>query len=316
MKMVGMRGSRLKIGRDEKVNFRVVALIVASALILANTSGSNPGGELTIVPLEPIDTNPSIEEGKSLRFSVNVSAPEGTIPTYKWTLDGRIVSTSNFWVYSPRFTESGVKIVKLIVNAGNLTASQEWFVTVIDVNRPPKIDSLIPESPTPSVKEGDPLPFLASASDPDGDAVTYLWTLNETEVSRSNSWIYSPGYTEEGTKIVKLTVSDGKGSASHEWIVTVICVNQPPEIDQDYSEPGDRTPTVKEGESLTFFVQASDPDEEDILTYWWTLNAIPVSTSDNWTYTPDYTESGMKNVEVTVSDGDKTKSLKWIVTVN
>src|SRR5660397_147932 len=88
--------------------------------------------------------------------------------------------------------------------------SQEWTVTVGDVNRPPTIDSFTPVSTSTQVYAGGSLPFTHLSSDPDEDSLTYSWLLEGVEQATTLDWTYLPGYDSAGLYNVTLAVSDGE----------------------------------------------------------------------------------------------------------
>jgi streptogramin lyase len=81
-----------------------------------------------------------------------------------------------------------------------------------------------------SIHEGDSLTLDASgSSDPDGDPLTYSWTINghanaATGLSTTLSWpqLQALGVADEGTVTVQVTVTDGGGTASASTTLTVL----------------------------------------------------------------------------------------------
>ncbi|NIQ06637.1 MAG: hypothetical protein GWO20_13195 [Candidatus Korarchaeota archaeon] len=97
-------------------------------------------------------------------------------------------------------------------------------------NNPPIIDSYNPSNDTPEVNEGNTLTFSVSASDTDGDNITYSWRLSNqmvfqetlTQNYTSSSWTYHPELGDRGQHLVECTMSDGRGGlADVDWTVTV-----------------------------------------------------------------------------------------------
>lgn len=114
----------------------------------------------------PDNETPAVEEGGTLTFSVNASDPDEDPLTYYWTLNGTRVSAADSWIYSPDYTESGMKMVNVTISDGNLTVSKEWFVTVININiNPPNITYFYPYDKNITIKR-DCINFSANASDP------------------------------------------------------------------------------------------------------------------------------------------------------
>jgi len=73
--------------------------------------------------------------------------------------------------------------------------------------------------------------------------------------------------------------------------------------------------SVDEGKNLSFN-QTSDDSDNDILSYYWFLNENQKSIEQNYTFSPNYTESGNYNLSLIVSDNISNTSLNWSVTVN
>ena len=88
-------------------------------------------------------------------------------------------------------------------------------------NNDPTIDSFTPEDTTPEIDEGESLTFTVTASDSDGDELTYLWELDGEEASTTTSYTYSPGYEDSGSHTITVTVSDSFGTDSQQWNVNV-----------------------------------------------------------------------------------------------
>ena len=161
-------------------------------------------------------------------------------------------------------------------------------------NNPPLFSSI----PDQSVSEGDTLELnlLNYATDPDGDALTFILISGPGTVMGS-SYRYSPDYDDAGTYLVKVEVNDGReGTAQDSFIVTVKDTNRAPEI----SIPDQN---VNEGESLTLNLLdfASDPDGDSLS---FTLISGVGSISENtYRFTPGYDASSTYTVEIEANDG-------------
>ena len=171
------------------------------------------------------------------------------------------------------------------------------------VNQAPSFNPLSPQS----VAENSLLSFTVSASDPDGDALTYSAsnlpqgaTFNAS--TRTFSW--TPTYTQSGNYQVTFAVSDGQLTASQTVGIGVTNVDRAPVFSATAPQ------SVAENSALSFTVSASDPDN-DTLTY--SASGLPKGATFNastktFSWTPSYTQSGNYQVTFTVSDGQLTAS--------
>ena len=168
-------------------------------------------------------------------------------------------------------------------------------------NQPPTVETITDQN----VNEGDTLTITVTASDPDGDPLTFsgiglqsFMTLD----SATGALTVTPGATDSGTYPITITVGDGKGGlASVSFDIRVINVNAAPVLDPIGAQ------TVSEGDILSLTITASDGDFDPI-----TLTATGLASfmtfidsgggSATFTATPGYTHSGTYSVTVTAAD--------------
>lgn len=109
-------------------------------------------------------------------------------------------------------------------------------------NHAPSIESHTPSHENLEVNEGYDVTLSVSASDSDGDTLSYTWLLsNQIVCDSSNSWVYAPEYGDRGQYTVECKVSDGReGFDSVSWIVTVcyvelyVSINESPIYDNEW----------------------------------------------------------------------------------
>ncbi|RLE37980.1 hypothetical protein DRJ17_05345, partial [Candidatus Woesearchaeota archaeon] len=275
---------------------------------------NNVNHEPEITSKIPLSDTPTIGEGNSLDFSVVVNDPDiDDIITYIWKVNSVQVSTASTYTLTTSIGDAGIKLVQVIVSDGTASDSEFWTVNITHTEQSPTIDSYYPTDLNPSIQENSSLLFNVTASDPNGDILSYSWKLDGVEVSTTTSYTYTPGFNDAGNHVLNVTVSDPLlNSASQAWSVKVINVNRAPEIESETPVQG--TIDISEGTSQTFNVTATDPDG-DTLTYSWLLEGVLVSTSPYFTYSPNYLSAGTYNLSLTISDGVDQVSLSWTVNV-
>jgi len=138
--------------------------------------------------------------------------------------------------------------------------NEEWVLAgpiEININQAPALD-LIGDK---SALEGELLQFTISATDPDGDSLTYSASnlpLGASFVGQTFSW--TPAAGQAGSYPgVRFEVTDGRLTDWEEITITVTAANQPPVLDSISVSPD----YVKQGDTITVNSIASDPNDGD-----------------------------------------------------
>src|SRR5262249_47859509 len=129
-------------------------------------------------------------------------------------------------------------------------------LTVTPVNDAPVVDA----GPDQTVNEGSTVSFSGSASDVDGDPLSYLWDFGDggTATGATPTHVYA----DNGVYTVTLTVSDGQGSSTRDSLVVTV-LNVAPTLTLSGAN------TVNEGSTYTLNLSASDPGQDTIAS--WTI---------------------------------------------
>lgn len=169
-------------------------------------------------------------------------------------------------------------------------------------NLPPVIQPIAAQQ----VNEAQLLAVTPSASDPDGDVLSWSGSglpsgASVNALTGVCSW--TPSYTQSGLyNGVVVTANDGHdGVASLAFSIGVVNVNRPPVV---VAIPRQM---VNEGATLVVTPSASDPDGNTL--HWWGDITLPGGTVDPttgvWMWTPGYLDAGTYlNVGLVCSDGD------------
>jgi PKD repeat protein len=103
--------------------------------------------------------------------------------------------------------------------AGGAAAGAIFTVKAISGNKPPVVSAVTPSVTTALLAVGSSVTFTAQASDPNDDSLSYTWDFGDGGTGTGASVTHTYGTT--GTFTVKVTVSDGKESASNQTTVTI-----------------------------------------------------------------------------------------------
>ena len=244
----------------------------------------------------PVASDP---EGQTLRFGI-ANAPA-------WAdfdiVSGRLSGT-------PASTDVGTySNIVLSVSDGSLSATLPAFsITVTQANRAPTISG----APTTSVVSGQAYGFTPTASDPDGQTLTYAitgrpsWATFSTSTGRLSG---TPDSTHVGTTSnIVISVSDGALSATlPAFSITVTQANRAPTIS------GTPPTSVTAGQAYGFTPTASDPDSGQTLRFgianppsWANFDVVTGRLSG----TPGSAQVGTySNIVISVSDGSLSATL-------
>jgi hypothetical protein len=163
-------------------------------------------------------------------------------------------------------------------------------------NHQPTITSLEAEAErtTPSGS----LQVMCTASDPDGDELSYEWSASAGEVSGDGDTVTWTAPASEGSYSVAVAVTDGHGGEVMDYVAITVSANNPPTIASLTADAEWTTPLG----SLQVTCTASDPDGDE-LSYEWSASGGDISGIGaivNWT-APQ--EVGAYEVTVVVRDG-------------
>ncbi len=257
----------------------------------------------------------TLTQGSLQVFSISVADPNGDATTQQWYLDGTSVGGETGLTYTFNAATAGTHNVTVIVTDGTFNVPVTWTVTVNAAgNHAPTIDSTTPAGTTYSMQVSTSQTFSVTASDVDGDTLSYAWTLDGAPVGTNSASYAYTAPASAGTHTIVITVSDGTDTATHTWTVTVIAtpVNHAPVI-ATYS-PAYTTYPLAASTALDFYANATDEDG-DVLTYTWMQNGTPVGTnSSHYQYAGG--NAGEQYIfTVTVSDGALTATRSWTVNI-
>jgi hypothetical protein len=169
--------------------------------------------------------NKSVNEGATLNFAISATDPELDSLTYAAS---NLPSGANFssatrtFSWTPGYTQAGTYTnVYFQVLDGNLTDSENITITVNNVNQAPVLAAI----GNKTVNEGAFLSFIVTATDPDGNALTYSASNLPSGASfntATHTFSWTPSYIQAGDySSIHFEVSDGSSQDSENIIIGV-----------------------------------------------------------------------------------------------
>ncbi len=278
--------------------------------------------------------NKTVNEGQLLQFTASATDPDGdtlsfagsNLPTGASVTDNHNGTAAFSW--TPGFNQAGNYLNVTVTATDNgsppQNASAQFTITVGNVNRPPVLGVI----GNKTASEGQLLQFIVTATDPDGDALSFAGSNLPTGASLTDnndgtatfSWTPALGQTGNYPNVAVTATDNGSPpqNASQSFTITVGNVNRPPVL----SAIGNKT--VNEGQLLQFIVTATDPDG-DVLSFAGSNLPTGAGLTDNkngtasFSWTPAFNQAGnYQNVTVTATDNGsppQNASAQFTITV-
>ncbi|MET0406453.1 MAG: M36 family metallopeptidase, partial [Cystobacter sp.] len=263
-------------------------------------------------PIVSAGADVTVPERTNQSLQGSASDPEDNALTYAWTqLSGPAVTltganTLNPSFVAPEVTATTAVVFQLSASNGGSSATDTVTVTVTNVNRAPTVNAGV----AGVVDERESYTLMGSASDADGDALTYAWTqvsgpsVELTNASALQATFVAPEVTADETLTFVLSVSDGQTTVEASVDVVVRQVNRAPVANAGEAisiESG--APASLNGASST------DPDGHALGYTWTQVEGPAVTLTGADTATPSFTAPAVDaattlRFSLVVNDGD------------
>ena len=235
--------------------------------------------------------NPKVYTYDKVNFdgSASKASAGSTIVKYEWDFDEDGIIDAEGEKTSYTYTKKGRYTVTLMVT--DSLGETHTGTCVVEVrNRPPTASfTFSPSKPTTQ----DTVSFIDRSEDLDGTVISWLWEFGDGATSTEQNPAHK--YADDGTYIVKLTVTDNDGAINTKS-EDITILNTPPTSDFTY------TPTKpKEGQDVQFTDKSIDLDGK-IVAWHWDFGDGYTSSKRNPTH--KYEKIGEYAVKLTVKDDD------------
>ena len=273
-------------------------------LTLTDNDGLEASDRVLITVVEKPNTAPTakeasytLEEDTSKSITLEGSDPDSDALTYKIVVNptyGTLSGEAPNLTYIPNDNYNGSDRFIFVTNDGKADSKRtEIKLTIQKVNDRPVINP----TETIQINEDSTKKFTLSATDTDGDTLTYTITtppIHGTLTHKEAEFTYTPKANYNGSDIFGVKSNDGSSDSDEVIImIEVIAVNDAPTVNAG----ADTSTTV--GTPVALTATANDVDGE-IKSYRWFEGDKVLSTTQTATYTP--TTVGAHTLSVTVTD--------------
>ncbi|MEE3361532.1 MAG: Ig-like domain-containing protein [Pseudomonadota bacterium] len=252
-------------------------------------------------PVANAGLDQSVNSAESVTLSGSGTDADAHPFSFQWTqVSGTTVTLSNTAVASPTFTAPTLAVgspsedlvFQLVLNDG-FDDSDPDQVT-ITVNPPANTVPIANAGPDQAVDAGSTVTLSGSATDPDGQTITYVWSQTAgSAVTLSSTTAASPTFTAPAMAIgdpdiiltFSLIVNDGVASSSADSVT--ITVSAPTNIAPVANAGTDLV--VASGASVTLTGSGVDQDNDPLTLAWSQLSGTTVSLSSTTAASPTFT---------------------------
>lgn len=228
----------------------VIAQLVASQTSLAKKGTAN------------LAVSATDADGDTLKYNWSIS------PTPGWSLSGQ---GANVQVTAPDAYGQSATVKLTVIDNNGGSASSQLFLKTVD-NATPTIKTLLVNPKV--VSRSGTIQAEALAEDPNGDALSYQWTISSkakwTVKGNGAKATVTPPNVPSSSATLKVTVSDGSGGTNTAGTIVETEANTPPVIttpatDLELSDAANPSP-ISHSRAFDWQIKADDADGDN-LTY-------------------------------------------------
>jgi predicted phosphodiesterase len=240
-------------------------------------------------------------EDTQVDITLTGSDPDGDPLTYILVTDpchGSLTGTVPNLTYTPDPNFNGLDSFTFMANDGILDSE----LATVSITVTPVADPPVADNQSVTTKQNTVVDITLTASDPDGDALTYevvTAPANGTLSGTAPNLTYTPSPGYVGPDSFTFKANDGMTDSNIAIISITVTVNNPPVADSQLVETAEDT-------SVAITLTGSDPDG-DPLTYILVTDPCHGSlsgTAPNLTYTPNSNFNGSDSFTFKVNDGE------------
>ncbi len=205
----------------------IMVIMAAAVLLLAPSCATSTNSQPIITSLEA-EAEWTVPLG-SLQVTCTASDPDGDELSYNWAASGGEINGEGDTAIWTAPNSEGSYNVTVTVTDGRGGEVMDYVSITVGANEPPTITSLIADADwtTPSGS----LQVTCTASDPDGDELSYEWTATGGDISDTGALVNWTAPEEVGTYDVAVVVKDGHGQEDTGSVTLSVALGTPPIIE-------------------------------------------------------------------------------------
>jgi len=250
-------------------------------------------------------------EGQAVTFSDQSDFTADDIVSWSWDMgDGTWVNRTIGGSFQYTYGYNGTYWVTLFVR--DIDGSEDSITEQITVQDSAPVASFSISTSSPA--EGQEVTFTDTSTFPVNEIVSWSWDLGDGTLMGGSVPVHHT-YADNGTYLVKLTVTDVDGNVNI-TTMSIVVTDTSPVISTFYTAGG--ASTYKEWDEIVFEVAAS-AQWDDIVLYQWDFETVTFQADDETEFNSTqyrYNSSGTYRITVRVCDKDSYSEAYIQVTIN
>ncbi len=212
---------------NKKRRLAIMVIAVATVLFLASSCTTSTNNQPIITSLEPEVER--IAPLGNLQVVCIASDPDGDELSYDWSASAGEISGDGDTATWTAPASEGSYSVAVVVTDGRGGEVMDYVAITAKTNNAPTIASLTADAKwtTPS----GTLQVTCTASDSDGDELSYGWTATAGDISGTGAVAGWTAPQEAGIYSITVVVTDGYGSSATGFLTVSVLTGQPPIIE-------------------------------------------------------------------------------------
>jgi len=305
-----------------KKRWLVIIVIVVAAVLLAilfDTMLANHRPAITSLEAEPEKVIPS----GSCQIVCTASDRDGDELSYNWSASGGEINGEGATVtWTAPDSEGSFNVAVMVTDDCGGEVMKQVTITV-RTNKPPTIVSLIADADW-TLPSGS-LRVTCTASDPDGDELSYEWTATTGNISGTGAAVNWTAPQEVGIYNITVVVTDSHGREDTRSVILSVATGTPPVIEDltvtarepKYLKKNGAGYDYKVGRTKEYDIECIVSDTSVGVSYEWSCEDGVISgvsedgSMITWTAPGKYVEA--TTITVIVSDIADNKVSKSVV---